>query len=64
MEGVQAYAKCSSCGSICWTEESVDDQSVSCVCGQLKIINASVTGPTDETYTAATVEQLIADEGN
>lgn len=60
--GVQAYAKCSVCGTVMWTDDADCPQMCVCKCGACCICEADVTGPIDETFSAATLEDLIIAE--
>jgi len=64
--GVQAYARCTVCGTVMWTEERADprehDQTCVCRCGNTGIANMHVIGDADPDFAPSTLEDLTAAE--
>ena len=64
--GVQAFAKCLSCGTVMWTEDrgypGEEHQSCVCSCGMTVIKDAVVTGDADPSFEPTSLEELEAAE--
>jgi len=64
IEGILAYAKCSQCGTVLWTEDrsanvNEADQAVICKCGLTGIANSNVIGAEDGSFEAASLQDLL-----
>ena len=66
ISGVQAFAKCTSCGTVMWTEVHADEsetyQSCTCKCGTTVIANTTVIGDADPNFNPTSLEDLLAAE--
>ena len=66
IEGVQAYARCTLCGTVMWTEVRASpaehDQACICKCGNTGIANTHVIGDADPNFAPATYADLVAAE--
>jgi hypothetical protein len=68
IDGVQAFAKCTMCGTVIWTEvhpnPNEKDQACICRCGNTGIANTHVIGDADQNFSPATFEELVAAEAS
>lgn len=62
IDGVQAFAKCAQCGNVCWTVTADTPQAVQCRCGAVRIVDTTVTGPTDPAFQPLTLDDLLTAE--
>lgn len=65
IDGIQAFAKCTVCGTIMWTEVRPDpdaDQACVCKCGNTGIVNQHVVGDADQSFAPTSIDDLLAAE--
>lgn len=66
ISGVKAFAKCTVCGTVMWTEDRADagegDQACICKCGNTGIANIHVIGDADPNFNPTSLEDLLAAE--
>lgn len=64
VDGVQAFAKCSECGDVLWTDVSSVPQAVACRCGHTTVVEDVVTGPVDQSFAPQSLQGLLDAEAN